>query len=121
MRFQVGKMTDRLERWLSFLSRRWTEPTTRAGEPCTEKRSGYVRGSREGGWEEGREVDEVRVLAETMAKFGKLTAFFVAVSLVSLLFSSTEPGFGRNTSSMLLLTPDRELFLLGNDRGHLAA
>ena len=81
----------------------------------------YEVAGREDGRREGREVDEVRVLAETMAKFGKLTAFFVAVSLVSLLFSSTEPGFGRNTSSMLLLTPDRELFLLGNDRGHLAA
>ena len=51
MRVFSLEVTDRLERWLSFLSRRWTEPTTRAGEPCTEKRGGYVRGGRreEGG------------------------------------------------------------------------
>jgi len=51
----------------------------------------YGVAGRGDGRREGREVGEVRVLAETMPKFGKLSAFFVAVSLVPLLFSSTEP------------------------------
>ena len=48
---------------------------------------------------EEREEGDVRVLAETMPKFGKLSALFVAISLVSSFFS-TEPRFGRNTSPM---------------------
>ena len=35
-RVQAKTSTDRLERWLSFLSRRWTEPTMGAKEPCAE-------------------------------------------------------------------------------------
>ena len=58
-----------------FLLRRWTEPTTRAGESYTEKQSRYVREQKkEGRGGEEREEDEVRVLAEMVAcaKFGKL-------------------------------------------------
>ena len=82
VRVQVGTMTDRLERWLSFPLRRWTEPTTGAGEPCTERGSRYVRGRRkgtEGRWEDGVR-SEVRVLAETVP--GSVNSvFFAAISL----------------------------------------
>ena len=46
----------------------------------------YGVARREDGRREGREVDEVRAPAETVPKFGKLSAFFVAVPLISSFF-----------------------------------